>query len=67
MQSIVRIRVIGDTRYGDNKRNGYFKKLGLQRLFLHSQRLAFTWKDKHVELEAPVDEKWAQAVQRLSA
>ncbi len=57
--------VIGDTRYGDNQRNTYFKRLGLQRLYLHSERLAFSWQGEYVDLRAPVDEQWQQAQSRL--
>jgi len=57
--------VIGDTRYGSNERNAFFKKVGLQRLFLHSERLSFAWQGEQLDLQAPLDDQWQQAMQRL--
>jgi len=59
--------VIGDTRYGDNARNTSFKRLGLNRLYLHSESLAFEWGGKSAEILAPVGDAWEQAVKILQA
>lgn len=58
--------IVGDTRYGDNARNTFFKRLGLQRLFLHSARLAFEWQGEAFDLQAPVGEQWELALLRLN-
>ncbi|MDB4224398.1 RluA family pseudouridine synthase [Granulosicoccus sp.] len=57
--------VVGDNRYGDNRRNAYFKKIGLNRLFLHSSELSFVWRGERVKVAAPVGDDWAQALQAL--
>lgn len=57
--------VVGDNRYGDNRRNAQFKKLGLSRLFLHSSELAFNWRGEHVKVQAPVGSGWTQALNAL--
>lgn len=59
--------VIGDKRYGDNARNTTFKQLGLNRLFLHSESLAFEWNGEQVEVLAPVGSLWEQAIRDLQA
>jgi len=59
--------VIGDKRYGDNKRNANFKRLGLNRLYLHSESLAFEWNGERVELLAPAGDLWEQAMADLDA
>ncbi|MCL4154578.1 UNVERIFIED_CONTAM: hypothetical protein GTU68_030982 [Idotea baltica] len=57
--------IVGDTRYGDNANNTKYKRLGLNRLYLHAQSLAFDWKKECVEVRAPVGEQWEQSVARL--
>jgi 23S rRNA pseudouridine955/2504/2580 synthase len=37
----VEFPILGDYRYGDDEANGKAKKLGLRRLFLHAQSIAF--------------------------
>lgn len=59
--------VIGDTRYGDNARNTTFKRLGLNRMYLHSESLTFEWSGKQVDVIAPVSELWKQATEHLQA
>lgn len=59
--------VVGDVRYGDNKRNAFFKKLGLNRLYLHSSSLAFEWQGRRVEVVAPTDSQWSQSLDKLPA
>ena len=57
--------IVGDTRYGDNRRNAWFKKAGLDRLYLHSHSLAFHWSGEDILVEAPTDQQWNQSVQSL--
>ena len=57
--------IVGDTRYGDNRRNACFKKAGLDRLYLHSRSLAFQWSGESILVEAPTDQQWNQSVQSL--
>ena len=35
--------LLGDDKYGDRERNAEFKRLGLKRVFLHAQSVAFDW------------------------
>lgn len=58
--------VIGDERYGNNKRNAHFKKLGLSRLFLHASYLSFLWKGERIVVKAPTDSMWDHAKQCLN-
>lgn len=58
--------VVGDVRYGDNKRNTFFKKMGLNRLYLHSSSLAFEWQGQRIEVTAPTDTQWNQSLSRLT-
>jgi len=47
--------VLGDKKYGNFLINReYKKKIGLNRLFLHSTRLHFYWKTKIVDIEIPL-------------
>lgn len=57
--------VVGDSRYGDNRRNAQFKKMGLNRLFLHSSRLSFDWRGERIQVTAPVGDSWTQALNAL--
>jgi len=57
--------VVGDNRYGDNRRNAHFKKLGLNRLFLHSSELSFDWRGERISVKASVDDYWTQALTAL--
>jgi len=54
--------VIGDLRYGNNRRNAGFKRLGLSRMYLHSASLGFAWNGNNVDIDAPVGTVWEQAV-----
>lgn len=49
--------IIGDRIYGNNQINAKFKKLGLNRLFLHASRLCFNHPDtkKKMNIFAPID------------
>ncbi|MFK7996764.1 MAG: RluA family pseudouridine synthase [Granulosicoccus sp.] len=57
--------VVGDDRYGDNRRNARFKSMGLSRLFLHSRSLGFDWKGARVEVTAPTDAQWDSSLASL--
>jgi len=57
--------VVGDLRYGDNRRNAAFKKSGLARLFLHSSALEFEWGGQIVKVTAPTDKAWQSALAGL--
>lgn len=57
--------IVGDTRYGNNSRNTYFKQFGLNRLFLHSSELAFVWQGEKIHVRAPVDEAWQRSLNGL--
>ena len=57
--------VVGDERYGNNKDNQRFRRLGLNRLYLHSSQLAFEWEGERVSCEVPVDADWQTALKRL--
>lgn len=57
--------VVGDTRYGDNRTNTGFRKLGLNRLFLHSSELAFDWGGTHHQVTAAVDKHWDECIHSL--
>ena len=57
--------VIGDERYGDNARNTSFKRLGLNRLYLHAESLSFKWNGGQVDVLAPVGRLWEQAMSNL--
>lgn len=59
--------VVGDLRYGDNRRNAYFKNLGLSRLYLHSHALTFQWQGRQVRVEAPTDPQWTRSLTALGA
>lgn len=57
--------IVGDSRYGNNKRNAFFKKAGLNRLYLHSRSLTFDWQGKTIHVEAPTDLQWDQSLHSL--
>lgn len=60
--------VIGDTTYGDNKQNEFFRtELGCGRLLLHGQELAFPHPStgKAVSISAPLDEAFQEILSRL--
>lgn len=57
--------VIGDERYGNNRDNQHYRRLGLNRLYLHSAQLDFSWNGKDVCCKVPVDDSWRQSIERL--
>ena len=56
--------LIGDTSHGDGRHNRTFRTLGIHRMLLHAQRLAFAHPhDGHrVEVVAPLDVQFARAL-----
>ena len=56
--------LIGDTSHGDGRHNRAFRMLGVQRMLLHAQRLAFTHPRSGLRLEvaAPPDAGFARAL-----
>jgi 23S rRNA pseudouridine955/2504/2580 synthase len=44
--------LLGDDKYGDRERNAELKRLGLKRIFLHAQSLAFDWPGSGVPFHA---------------
>ncbi|MBV2131318.1 23S rRNA pseudouridine(955/2504/2580) synthase RluC [Pseudomonas sp. MAP12] len=58
--------IAGDSKYGDEGFTREIRELGGKRLFLHAHALRVTLPDGGVlELQAPVDEMWAQTLERL--
>ena len=56
--------LIGDTSHGDGRHNRAFRMLGIQRMLLHAQRLAFTHplSGDRVDVTAPLDAEFEKAV-----
>lgn len=59
--------VVGDERYGNNQDNARLRRLGLRRMFLHSQQLNFEWAGETIECIAPVGSDWDQAIKHLKS
>lgn len=57
--------VVGDERYGKKQDNQRYRRLGLNRLYLHSSELAFDWQGARVTYQVPVDSDWLAAMDRL--
>lgn len=56
----------GDTRYGDFALNRELKKSSsLNRLFLHSTRLEFDWKGKHIVVDSALPKELLSVLQNL--
>ena len=58
--------IIGDSKYGDKAANKLFREHGLNRLFLHAQRLYLPLSDP-ITIEAPLSGELALLLQKLSA
>ncbi len=61
--------VVGDERYGESKTNQELsKQLESKRIFLHAYTLKLTLPSTgtKIEVEAPLDSNWEQAIQRAS-
>ena len=58
--------IIGDNKYGDKAANKLFREQGLNRLFLHAQRLYLPLADP-ITIEAPLSKELALLLQKLGA
>ncbi|OHC13046.1 MAG: 23S rRNA pseudouridine(955/2504/2580) synthase [Pseudomonadales bacterium GWC1_66_9] len=59
--------IAGDAKYGDEEFTREIRALGGKRLFLHAYSLVVPLLEGgELRLEAPVDEMWAQTLERLS-
>ena len=56
--------VCGDTKYGDININKKMREYGLGRMFLHSKKVSFFYKGKHI-IEAPTPEDLAIVIDKL--
>jgi 23S rRNA pseudouridine955/2504/2580 synthase len=60
--------IAGDAKYGDEEFTREVRELGGKRLFLHAYQLKIELPDgQHLELQAEVDDMWAQTLERLGA
>ena len=55
--------LIGDTSHGDGRHNRAFRMLGIHRMLLHAERLAFAHpvSGERIEVRAPLDAEFAKA------
>jgi len=58
--------IIGDSKYGDKAANKLFREHGLNRLFLHAQRLYLPLTDP-ITIEAPLSDELELLLQKLGA
>jgi tRNA pseudouridine65 synthase len=56
--------LIGDSSHGDGRHNRNFRMLGIHRMLLHAQRLAFVHpqRGERIEAIAPPDAEFARAL-----
>jgi tRNA pseudouridine65 synthase len=56
--------LIGDTSHGDGRHNRAFRMLGIRRMLLHAQRIAFShpYTNAPMQVDAPVDAEFAKAL-----
>jgi tRNA pseudouridine65 synthase len=56
--------LIGDTSHGDGRHNRAFRMLGIHRMLLHAQRIAFShpYTNAPMQVDAPVDAEFAKAL-----
>ena len=60
--------IAGDAKYGDEEFTREVRELGGKRLFLHAYQLKIELPDgQPLELQAEVDDMWAQTLERLGA
>ncbi len=61
--------LIGDTSHGDGRHNRHFRMLGVHRMLLHAQRLAFLHPadGRRIAVEAPPDAEFARALALFAA
>ena len=59
--------ILGDEKYGDERANRQFRKLGLKRLFLHAASLRFPWPDRKepYAFNAPLSPELQQLLEKL--
>ena len=57
--------IVGDERYGNNRDNQHYRRLGLSRLFLHAAQLNFDWNGEEVCCDVPVDDAWKHCIEQL--
>jgi 23S rRNA pseudouridine955/2504/2580 synthase len=60
--------LLGDDKYGDRDRNAEFKRLGLKRIFLHAQSVAFDWPGSGVpfHVSAPLPDDLAAVLDAIA-
>ena len=60
--------VLGDRKYGDKIINQKFRKLGLKRMFLHSQSFDFLSPitKKRIIIEAPIEDNLVNFLEKLN-
>jgi 23S rRNA pseudouridine955/2504/2580 synthase len=60
--------LLGDDKYGDRERNAALKQLGLKRIFLHAQSVAFEWPATGVpfHVSAPLPPELASVLDALT-
>lgn len=60
--------LLGDDKYGDRERNAELKRMGLKRMFLHAQSIAFDWPGSGVpfHVNAPLPEDLAGVLDEIS-
>ena len=56
--------ILGDVKYGDPPSDALTRELGLRRLFLHAESLAFRLGDRDYRLSADLDDELAAVVRR---
>jgi len=56
--------LVGDSSHGDGRHNRNFRMLGIHRMLLHAQRLAFVHpgSGERLDVQAPVDAEFARAL-----
>jgi tRNA pseudouridine65 synthase len=61
--------LVGDSSHGDGRHNRNFRMLGIHRMLLHAQRLAFVHPHagERIETQAPVDTEFAKALALFDA
>jgi len=61
--------LIGDSSHGDGRHNRAFRALGIHRMLLHAQRLAFVHPHTgaRIAIEAPLDDEFEKALRLFTA
>ncbi len=59
--------ILGDTKYGDERSAAQGRELGLKRLFLHAESLAFNWpgESEEIRFRAPLEPSLEKLLQQL--